>query len=82
MAKAFKCDHCKELTEKANGADIFYPKRVRVDIKYGHPVNGKPYDLCLECRVSLLKHIIQGIEAKEKYTWADLKDPEKVAELL
>jgi hypothetical protein len=82
MAKAFKCDHCKELTEKAQSDDVFYPKRVRIDIKYGHPVSAEPFDLCLGCRVELLKFIIKGIEAKQKYTWGDLKHPEKVVELL
>ena len=82
MAKAFECDLCKELVKNANGGDTFHPKRVKIRITYSHPVNGKPYDLCLECRMDLLKHIIQGIEAKQKYTWEDLNDASKLAELL
>ena len=82
MAKAFKCDKCKELVENARGEDVFYPERIQVSIVYRHAVNGSLYDLCLNCRMNLLKAIIAGVEAKQKYTWADLKDPEKVAELL
>ena len=82
MAKAYKCDLCKQLVENANGGDTFYPKRVAVRISYSHAVNNKPYDLCLDCRMELLRSIIQGIEAKQKYSWEDLKEPQKLGELL
>ena len=82
MSRAYECDCCKKLTKAAQTADVFHPKRIMVSITFSTAVGSKPLDLCFDCRVDLLKHIIQGIEAKQKYTWADLKDPEKVAELL
>jgi len=82
MAKAFECDLCKKLTKSANGDDVFYPKRIRVFITYETAVNPRPLDLCWDCRLDLLKTVITSIEAKQKYTWADIKEATKRKEIL
>jgi len=84
MAKAYKCDKCKGLVESASRHDVYYRDGVTIDVSYLSPTRNRheELDLCFTCRIDLLKKVILGIEAKQKYTWADLKDPEKVAELL
>jgi hypothetical protein len=84
VAKAFECDKCKELIKVANGDDLFYAHGFRIEVKYlkGVPGGWDKVDLCLPCRAELLGFVVGGMEAKQQYSWDDLKDPEKVAELL
>jgi len=82
MAQAYECDLCKKLVKDAQSKDVYHPKRIHINITYATAVGSRPLDLCFECRLDLLRYIIQGIEAKQKYTWADLKEPHKLAEVL
>ena len=84
MAKAYKCDKCDGFVDSASRHDVYFRDGITIDVSYLRATRNKHHelDLCFDCRIDLLKQVIQGIEAKQKYSWEDLKEPQKLGELL